>query len=86
MKESMIKIWVDDEREMPDNYTHLAYSTNYALQLIGDAYYYNYDLEVSLDHDAGKYVNKGGDYIIRKQTQRLFSCYRLLSHCFSPDF
>lgn len=70
----MIKIWIDDEREMPDNYTHLAYSTNYAIQLIRDAYYYNYDLEVSLDHDAGKYVNKGGDYI--KVLERLEeTCY-----------
>lgn len=59
----MIKIWVDGEREIPDNYTHLAYSTNYALQLIRDAYYYNHELEISLDHDAGKYVNQGGDYI-----------------------
>lgn len=70
----MIKIWVDDEREMPDNYTHLACSTNYAIQLIRDAYYYNYELEVSLDYDAGKYANKGGDYI--KVLERLEEiCY-----------
>ena len=74
----MIKIWVDNEREMPDNYTHLACSTNYAIQLIRDAYYYNYELEVSLNHDAGKYANKGGDYI--KVLERLEEiCYEKLN-------
>lgn len=74
----MVKIWVDNEREMPDNYTHLACSTNYAIQLIRDAYYYNYELEVSLNHDAGKYANKGGDYI--KVLERLEEiCYEKLN-------
>lgn len=71
----MIKIWVGDIREMPEDYTHLAYSTNYALQLIKDAYYYNYELKISLDHDAGKYVKQGGDYI--KILERLEEmCYK----------
>lgn len=59
----VIKIWVDDERKMPDDYTHLACSVNAAFWLIKDCYYYNDNIEVSLDHDAGKYVDQGGDYI-----------------------
>ncbi len=68
------KIWVDDEREMPYDYTYPACSVNYVLCLIRDFYYYDYDIEVSLDHDAGKYVGLGGDYI--KILERLEeTCY-----------
>lgn len=63
MEESMIKIWVDDERKMPEGYTHPACSVNYAFWLIRYCYHHHGDLEVSLDHDAGKYADQGGDYI-----------------------
>lgn len=59
----MIKIWVDAEREMPDDYTHPAYSVNYAFWLIREFYYYDDEIEVSLDYDAGKYAYQEGDYI-----------------------
>ena len=59
----MIKIWVDDEREMPEGYTHLARSADDAFWLIREFYYDDDGLEVSLDHDAGRYADQGGDYI-----------------------
>ena len=34
-----------------------------AFWLIREFYYDNDDLEISLDHDAGKYADQGGDYI-----------------------
>ena len=54
----MTKIWVDDEREMPEGYTHLARSADDAFWLIREFYYNDDDLEVSLDHDAGKYAER----------------------------
>ena len=35
----IIKIWVDDEREMPEGYTHLARSADDAFWLIREFYY-----------------------------------------------
>ena len=60
----MIKIWVDDERETPEDYNCTAYTTGCALYFIEKAFYDNKDeVEISLDHDAGKYADMGGDYI-----------------------
>ena len=59
----MIKIWVDDEREMPDGYDYQSFTVDNAIALIKDAYHFNDTLEVSLDHDAGDYACGGGDYI-----------------------
>ena len=73
-----MKIWVDDVRDIPsDNYVY-AGSVNRAKQLIeyyedvlqsaretNDAEVINiYTIElIDIDHDAGEYVNDGGDYI-----------------------
>ena len=59
----MIKIWVDDEREMPEGYDYQCFTVDNAISLIKQGYHFNDILEVSLDHDAGKYVKDGGDYI-----------------------
>lgn len=59
----MIKIWVDDEREMPDDYDYQSFTVDSAISLIKKGYHFNDILEVSLDHDAGDYVWGGGDYI-----------------------
>ena len=59
----MVKIWVDDEREMPDGYDYHSFTVDNAIALIKNAYHFNDMLEVSLDHDAGDYVCDGGDYI-----------------------
>ena len=59
----MIKIWVDDERAMPDGYDYQSFTVDNTIALIKNACYFNDTLEVSLDHDAGDYAWGGGDYI-----------------------
>ena len=59
----MIKIWVDDEREMPKGYDLWIVSVCDAIHQINICYSRNLPIEISLDHDAGKYANAGGDYI-----------------------
>lgn len=61
----MIKIWVDDERPMPEDYNYLSFTTNFTVWFIQDLYYDNIkdDILVSLDHNAGKYADRGGDYV-----------------------
>ena len=59
----MIKIWVDDERDMPKDYSCTACTTRCALYFIKKAFYDKEEVEISLDHDAGKYADMGGDYI-----------------------
>ena len=64
MKESMIKIWVDDERKKPKEYDFNANTVDIACSLIYLCYTLGEeDIFISLDHDAGKYVKGGGDYI-----------------------
>lgn len=63
MKESMIKIWVDDEREMPEGFDVWERTVLGTLECIEMAYKYSLPIELSLDHDAGSYADKGGDYI-----------------------
>ena len=64
----MIKIWVDDIREMPADYTIWLRSTM-------DATHYIRKLNpktkflLDLDHDAGDYEKLGGDY------------YKILDYC-----
>lgn len=67
----MIKIWVDDCRPAPFGY-HWVRSvdeaktaiTDYELMLkvSGGKDYYKIEL-IDLDHDAGDYVEQGGDYV-----------------------
>lgn len=59
----MIKIWVDDIRELPKDYDLWIISVCDAIHQINLCYSFNLPIEISLDHDAGKYVNMGGDYI-----------------------
>lgn len=61
----MIKIWVDDERPMPEfqEYDMRFTSTNEALFYIGIYHNAEGDVFLDLDHDAGEYIDDGGDYI-----------------------
>lgn len=57
-----MKLWVDDVRPAPNGYAY-ARSVNEAKGTI--EYYekwFNVEL-IDIDHDAGDYVNDGGDYI-----------------------
>lgn len=59
----MILIWVDDEREMPKGYNYQSFSVDNTNAIISISHNYDEDIYISLDHDAGKYVKYGGDYI-----------------------
>lgn len=59
----MIKIWVDDEREMPEDYNYQSFTVANANAVINIGYNLNEDIFISLDHDAGKYATDSGDYI-----------------------
>lgn len=60
MRDTNIKIWVDDVRPAPDGYVHL-HSVNEAKEFINHNWIYI--SLIDLDHDAGDYANDGGDYI-----------------------
>lgn len=68
-----MKLWIDDCRPAPEGYIH-AHSVERAKELIQIAEILdsmvlhldnsNWQIEViDIDHDAGEYVNNGGDYI-----------------------
>lgn len=60
-----IKLWLDDCRPAPEGYVWVK-SVNEAINLIGDVEEHLGIATISLidiDHDAGDYVNDGGDYI-----------------------
>lgn len=59
----MIKIWVDDERERPDSYDIWEKTVSDTIDDIETTYKYSLTVELSLDHDAGKYATDSGDYI-----------------------
>lgn len=59
----MIKIWVDDEREMPEGYDDHLFTVASANAAINICYNLDEDIFISLDHDAGGYANHSGDYI-----------------------
>ena len=59
----MIKIWVDDERETPEEYDFSANTVDIACSLIYLCYAFGEEVFISLDHDAGKYATDSGDYI-----------------------
>ena len=62
-RKAVIKIWVDDEREMPEEYDFWAHTVNITCGLIDMCHIFGDDIFISLDHDAGKYASDGGDYI-----------------------
>lgn len=59
-----MKIWVDDVRPAPDGYTWCK-SVNEAKEKIRDMEFdcWATITIIDVDHDAGDYVNDGGDYI-----------------------
>ena len=58
-----MKLWVDDVRPAPQGYVW-CHSVNEAKMMIEWAGKVNMHIEVlDIDHDAGDYVNDGGDYI-----------------------
>ena len=68
----MIKIWVDDERPMPEGYDKHIKTVWHALLYLGNLFRYLAECSPSyresvyldLDHDASdEYVVEGGDYI-----------------------
>ena len=65
-----MRLWIDDCRPAPEGYIWLK-STNEALCFITN---HIHDIEeIALDHDAGDYVNQGGDYInILNELEKLF--------------
>lgn len=59
-----MKLWLDDVRQMPADYTHHAYSVEVAKQMIIKAEMQNEPIEViDCDHDLGDYACYGGDGI-----------------------
>ena len=63
-----MKLWIDDIRPAPPGYTQVK-SVNEAIYFIAnrnivhaDDTYWTIAL-IDIDHDAGDYVNDGGDYI-----------------------
>ena len=58
-----MKLWLDDVRSAPDDYV-CCWSVNYAKQAIECMERNEVPIElVDIDHDAGDYVQYGGDYI-----------------------
>ena len=59
-----MKLWIDDVRPAPEGYFWCK-SVNEPKRVIADPHVqYNYDINlIDIDHDAGDYVNNGGDYI-----------------------
>lgn len=59
-----MKLWLDDIRPMPLNYTHHAYSVEVAKMMILEAERNHETIEViDCDHDLGDYAQYGGDGI-----------------------
>lgn len=67
----MIKIWIDDERPMPEGYdfhfksvweTLLDYGAAVQHRRIFDEDYIQ-EVLLDIDHDSGEYCTEGGDYI-----------------------
>ena len=65
----MIKVWIDDIREAPKEYSWCR-STRGALRFITQNK--DYIELIDLDHDAGDYQEDGGDFIgVLKELERL---------------
>ena len=59
----MIKIWVDDEREMPEDYNIWEITVWDTIDLLETCYRHWISVKLSLDHDAGVHAANCGDYI-----------------------
>ncbi len=59
-----MRIWLDDVRKMPENYTHHAYSVDVAKMMILEAERNEEKIEcIDCDHDLGDFAQYGGDGI-----------------------
>lgn len=59
-----MKLWLDDIRQTPFDYTHTAKSVNEAKHIIETAEQNHDTIELlDLDHDLGDYATDGGDAI-----------------------
>lgn len=58
----MIKIWIDDVREAPDGYDWYQ-MTSQVISLLCRESFRKEPILLDIDHDAGDYVEYGGDYI-----------------------
>jgi hypothetical protein len=67
-----VKLWIDDVRPAPEGYAwcksvieaKLAITNSEALSRYSPDYFDDEKIElIDIDHDAGKYVGHGGDYI-----------------------
>lgn len=59
----MIKIWVDDVREIPEDYSIWEKTVLGTFDLLEICYRHQMPVKLSLDHDSGLYAANGGDYI-----------------------
>lgn len=60
----IMRLWLDDVRKMPQNYTHHAYSVDVAKNMIIEAEMNREIIEcIDCDHDLGDYAQYGGDGI-----------------------
>lgn len=59
-----MRLWLDDIREMPENYTHHAFSVDVAKMMILEAERNGEKIEwIDCDHDLGDFAQHGGDGI-----------------------
>ncbi|MBO7715399.1 MAG: hypothetical protein J6S85_17685 [Methanobrevibacter sp.] len=58
-----MKLWVDDVRKPPSNEYAWAKTVDGAKSMIEVFREKGEQIVIDLDHDAGDYVNQGGDYI-----------------------
>ena len=81
-----MRIWLDDLRKMPDEFTHHAHSVNEAKLLILSAESEGDIIElISLDHDLGEYAADGGDgiYLMDWLLERR-TLYKITFHTANP--
>lgn len=59
-----MRLWLDDIREMPENYTNHAFSVDEAKMMILEAERIGKKIElIDCDHDLGDFAQYGGDGI-----------------------
>ncbi len=81
-----MKLWIDDVRPAPDGWRWVK-SVDEAKDIITTALTWNVKIElISLDHDAGDYVAKGGDYIklLDWLEEYMICCFPIHLHSANP--
>ena len=75
------KIWVDDIREMPEDYDYHIESV-WEFICLECGLEYDDMILIDLDHDAGDYEDMGGDYIqILRYMERMVPDHWVKTHC-----